>query len=119
MKCDSCEVANINGVRCHETGCPDAWKDELRDCKECGSEFEPRYSDQLFCSGDCSLVYNGFGIGNDYDELDDDSEFDDGVREWGDWRDDMLADEMDHDCEANSYACCEVDNCPPSCPHEV
>jgi hypothetical protein len=21
-RCDSCEVANINGVRCHEYGCP-------------------------------------------------------------------------------------------------
>ena len=28
--CDSCEVLVINNVICHETGCPDAWKDETR-----------------------------------------------------------------------------------------
>lgn len=27
--CDSCEVLTINGVYCHELGCPEAWKDEI------------------------------------------------------------------------------------------
>ena len=33
--CDSCEVLNINGVNCHEHGCPDAWKDYKTECYEC------------------------------------------------------------------------------------
>jgi hypothetical protein len=46
MKCDQCEMVSINGVACHETGCPnahsrwDADHDEWvkqRECRECGS----------------------------------------------------------------------------------
>ncbi|MHC4621288.1 MAG: hypothetical protein ACYTEQ_26385 [Planctomycetota bacterium] len=50
--CDSCEVVNINGCNCHETGCPDAWRDYKRECKCCGREFKPRtrYQD---CCADC------------------------------------------------------------------
>ena len=25
--CDGCSPATVNGVLCHETGCPDAWRD--------------------------------------------------------------------------------------------
>jgi hypothetical protein len=40
-RCHSCEVMYINGVRCHETGCPDAWKDTMIPCFECGCDFLP------------------------------------------------------------------------------
>lgn len=36
--CDGCNPSNINGVLCHETGCPHAWKDYPRECMECGGE---------------------------------------------------------------------------------
>lgn len=45
MKCDQCEMLSINGVPCHETGCPNArsrWDEESqtsvkqRKCFECG-----------------------------------------------------------------------------------
>lgn len=29
--CNSCSPCRINGVLCHETGCPDAWRDDLDD----------------------------------------------------------------------------------------
>ncbi len=32
--CQSCEALTINGLYCHEHGCPDAWKDVK--CKLCG-----------------------------------------------------------------------------------
>ena len=57
--CDSCNALTINGVYCHERGCPDAWKDYKRTCKWCGSEFLPEYKIQEYCSQSC---YNcGFG----------------------------------------------------------
>jgi hypothetical protein len=46
--CDGCNPARINGVFCHETGCPYAWKDKTASCWECGFDFYPdepsRYS---------------------------------------------------------------------------
>lgn len=34
--CNSCSPSRINGVLCHETGCPDAWKDRRKECADCG-----------------------------------------------------------------------------------
>ena len=55
--CESCEVMNINGVNCHEIGCPDSWKDELRTCKWCGSEFKPTEMNDPFCDDECANIY--------------------------------------------------------------
>ena len=52
-KCDQCEELMINGVRCHEQGCPNMWKDEVRECKWCGDKFRPRYKWQRYCSDEC------------------------------------------------------------------
>lgn len=48
MKCDQCELLRINGVVCHEIGCPNFKKRWVADrgwvrfleCRECGSEVE-------------------------------------------------------------------------------
>ena len=56
--CKSCEVLYINGIKCHETGCPDAWMDYTKKCKWCGSEFKPEDRYQSFCSEDCAECYN-------------------------------------------------------------
>ena len=37
--CDSCNVLSINGVNCHELGCPDAWQDYEVKCKWCDNDF--------------------------------------------------------------------------------
>jgi hypothetical protein len=48
--CHSCELLRINGVVCHETGCPDAWQDAVRKCKWCGQPFTPEHRNQVCCS---------------------------------------------------------------------
>ena len=40
--CNDCSPSCINGVLCHETGCPSAWKDEAKTCDECGQKFYER-----------------------------------------------------------------------------
>ena len=57
-QCNSCEVLYINGIKCHEHGCPEAWKDEKRSCKWCGSNFVPESKYQNFCSEDCDECYH-------------------------------------------------------------
>lgn len=57
--CNSCEMLNINGVPCHEIGCPDAWKDYNRECKWCGREFKPEDRNQYFCDDSCYRAYHG------------------------------------------------------------
>lgn len=57
MHCQSCQVLFINGLRCHESGCPDAWRDYTRECKECGTDFEPETRYQTVCSEECFEMY--------------------------------------------------------------
>ena len=47
--CDGCSPCIINGVLCHEKGCPEAWKDSRAECRECGCEFYPIEQGQRFC----------------------------------------------------------------------
>ena len=58
VKCDSCDVAVINNVICHETGCPDAWKDETRECKWCGRRFKPKEKNQELCDPACAEAHH-------------------------------------------------------------
>src|SRR5271170_814608 len=39
--CEQCQALRVNGVPCHEPGCPDAWRDRDVDCFECGCPFRP------------------------------------------------------------------------------
>jgi hypothetical protein len=50
--CDGCSPSRINGILCHETGCPDRWRDCVAECFECGCEFMPEERGQLICP-DC------------------------------------------------------------------
>lgn len=56
--CQSCEALTINGILCHERGCPDAWKDYKRNCDWCGGEFTPEERHQRFCDDSCYRAYN-------------------------------------------------------------
>ena len=58
ITCDSCSPSAVNGTLCHEQGCPDAWVDETRECKWCGSAFTPDDKHQTFCSEDCHFCFN-------------------------------------------------------------
>lgn len=49
MHCDQCQMLSINGLPCHETGCPNSRKTWIAErgewvrfveCWECGSEVE-------------------------------------------------------------------------------
>jgi hypothetical protein len=55
--CNSCEVLNINGVNCHEIGCPDSLKDHKVECKCCDNTFNPEYKGQKTCSDECYREY--------------------------------------------------------------
>ena len=48
-----CEILMINELKCHETGCPKSFKDEIRSCKGCGFNFNPDNKFQIYCSEDC------------------------------------------------------------------
>lgn len=57
--CASCEALMINGVLCHEHGCPDAWRDYERECKWCGRLFVPTRKEQTCCDDSCHEAYEG------------------------------------------------------------
>lgn len=63
MHCDQCEMLSINGVPCHETGCPNSrsrWDGERwikqRECFECGCAID---ADEPCCSEVHSLMSDG------------------------------------------------------------
>lgn len=58
MLCWGCDALYINGVKCHEQGCSEAWRDEVRECKWCGSQFKPGSREQRFCDDSCAESYN-------------------------------------------------------------
>lgn len=53
--CDGCAPAFINGILCHETGCPDAWRDNAIECLECGCDFIRSEKTQTLCD-DCTAA---------------------------------------------------------------
>jgi DNA-directed RNA polymerase subunit RPC12/RpoP len=57
--CNNCQALMINGVYCHETGCPDSHLDVNGkvECQECGYKFIPDYKGQKLCDG-CNVVNN-------------------------------------------------------------
>jgi len=57
--CDACQLVRINGVVCHETGCPEAWRDKRPPCKWCCFTFQPRHPRQTTCSASCYRAYYG------------------------------------------------------------
>lgn len=61
MLCENCECLVINNLICHEQGCPDSWKNEIRECNWCGSVFQPDENDPdcLFCCIECFEDYRG------------------------------------------------------------
>ena len=65
MKCTQCDSIGINGVLCHEQGCPEAHIDlstgrpYLKECRECGCNFEPEDKHQSVCDEVCAEVYFG------------------------------------------------------------
>jgi len=53
--CNGCNPSMINGVLCHEQGCPYAWKDKQISCTECGADFYPKNRYDQKCK-DCEAI---------------------------------------------------------------
>jgi len=54
MNCNSCDAIHINGLLCHEHGCPDSYKDAMVSCAWCGTMFKPEKDGDDLCSTDCA-----------------------------------------------------------------
>lgn len=77
--CDQCAVLSINGVPCHETGCPDAWIDPATgkgypvECWECGCGYvpaeKPPHRTARIC-GDCQRTDERCGCCGDPADMD-------------------------------------------------
>lgn len=57
MHCDQCQMLSINGLPCHETGCPNSrktWNEDRQEwilyveCRECGGEVEAGEQHECF-----------------------------------------------------------------------
>jgi len=60
MTCPSCQLMVIQGVICHEHGCPDNHLFTTQECKWCGTEFRPTEKRRdYFCSASCAAAYHG------------------------------------------------------------
>ena len=55
--CDNYQIAFVNGIKCHEPNCLDAWQDYLKDCAWGGSEFQAEHPEQTFCDVECQESY--------------------------------------------------------------
>lgn len=69
--CNSCLSAVINGVRAHEHGCPDSWKDIKICCCDCNVFFVPDDKCQTICS-ECRND-------REYAEMEDENEIEDSL----------------------------------------
>lgn len=56
MRCDSCEAAAINGVYCHETGCPESARIKANACRECGDQMDTDGRNTRYCPS-CDTCY--------------------------------------------------------------
>lgn len=65
-RCPSCELMRINGILCHEIGCPDSHLFMKHECKECGKAFEPENKNQEYCSPHCYRMDNGYDCDCDF-----------------------------------------------------
>lgn len=59
MNCPSCQLVSINGVLCHETDCPHAWRGNQRECSWCDAKFLPEQFMQECCSHTCHVAWSG------------------------------------------------------------
>lgn len=59
VSCPSCNLLRINGILCHEIGCPDSHLFVKRTCRLCKDTFEPEHNKQDTCS-DCLNEDNDF-----------------------------------------------------------
>lgn len=54
--CDGCSPGMVNGVLCHEYGCPDQWRDYTINCRGCDYEFFPQDKHMAICPN-CAIEF--------------------------------------------------------------
>lgn len=91
QSCDQCNVAHINGVRCHETGCPIAWRDHTVECGDCGCEFQPEHRHQSICDGCNRAAIND----REWDDLEANGDLDDDLKAASDFMSRLEADQSE------------------------
>jgi len=75
--CSHCEVLYINGVKCHETGCPVAYLDGIAECEWCGQSIPSgegvrQRGGKSFCCDDCYRDYYNIQRENEYENQEED-----------------------------------------------
>lgn len=68
--CQQCRSVRVNGRPIHETGCPDAWRDQPKACFVCGYTFmrTERYQSTCpDCAADAVEDYVADGLGENID----------------------------------------------------
>jgi len=72
--CDGCSPSMVNGILCHEHGCPEKWRDTEYECYWCGTDYLPQSEPGhlKLCSDECYRAYMGFE--DDYNDYYDDDE---------------------------------------------
>ena len=66
--CQNCQAVRINGVLCHETGCPTSYIGKTLECSWCGTKFKIPEDEKpiaqngsgktrYFCSEDCREAF--------------------------------------------------------------
>lgn len=58
----------VNGHRCHEAGCPEAWRDYGAECRWCGTQLEPEYRGQTYCCPGCAASDRGEDLPGECDD---------------------------------------------------
>jgi len=74
VSCDQCQIVRINGIPCHETGCPDSWDGATGECENCGCEFELTHRGHSFCDDSCAASYHGWPSEDAMEEEEDDQD---------------------------------------------
>ena len=106
--CDGCNPSMVNGVLCHEHGCPEAWRDVAKECDECGGEFYAETPPNQKMCWDCYSDMMNANFSDEYNTDDDDDDDDDETAC------ETCGGEMDRDCFGN-LRCPDCDEPCPGC----
>ena len=76
MSCPNCDAKRINGLICHEHGCPTPYIGKTLECANCGTKFKPEEGERPLadktsrgtiytCSETCRNDYFGLSVNDD------------------------------------------------------
>ncbi|MFA5037535.1 MAG: hypothetical protein WC479_10220 [Candidatus Izemoplasmatales bacterium] len=75
MKCPNCDSATVNGIVCHEHGCPTPWIGRIFECCFCGEKFRVPEDERpirsfyrIFCNETCKSMSLGEPLPEEEDD---------------------------------------------------